>query len=63
MVLGLKQIMVLNFTLYAANNIYNGDDGSQIGFIASQSVNGVLSAWDTSTSASFGNNLGSIFGN
>lgn len=26
-----------NFTLYAANNIYNGDDGSTIGFIASAS--------------------------
>jgi hypothetical protein len=26
-----------NFTLYAANNIYNGDDGSSIGFIASAS--------------------------
>jgi len=26
-----------NFTLYAANNIYNGDDGSSIGFIASSS--------------------------
>jgi len=50
-----------NFTLYAANNIYNGDDGSQIGFIASQSVNGPLNLWDTSTSASFGNDQGSSF--
>jgi hypothetical protein len=52
-----------NFTLYAANNIYNGDDGSQIGFIASQSVNGALNIWDTSISASFSSNLGSAFGN
>jgi len=47
-----------NFTLYAANNIYNGDDGSQIGFIASQSVSGPLNIWDTSTSASLGSDLG-----
>jgi hypothetical protein len=52
-----------NFTLYAANNIYNGDDGSQIGFIASQSVSSPLNIWDTSISSSFGNNQGSAFGN
>jgi hypothetical protein len=46
------------FTLYAANNIYNGDDGSQIGFIASSSVTGDPSNWDTSVSASLGSNLG-----
>jgi hypothetical protein len=49
-----------DFTLYAANNIYNGNDGSQIGFIASQSVTGVsLTPWNTSTSASFGSEFGS----
>lgn len=49
-----------DFTLYAANNIYNGNDGSQIGFIASQSITGVsLTPWDTSISASFGNEFGS----
>jgi hypothetical protein len=47
-----------NFTLYAANNIYNGDDGSQIGFIASQSVSGPLNIWDTSISASLGSDFG-----
>jgi hypothetical protein len=47
-----------NFTLYAANNIYNGDDGSTIGFIASSSVNGNFSVWDTSTSASLGSDFG-----
>jgi len=51
-----------NFTLYAANNIYNGNDGSQIGFIASQSISSPLNIWDTSISASFGNNQGSAFG-
>ncbi len=51
-----------NFTLYAANNIYNGDDGSQIGFLASQSVAGPLNIWDTSISTSFGNDQGSAFG-
>jgi hypothetical protein len=47
-----------NFTLYAANNIYNGDDGSQIGFIASQSVSSPLNIWDTSISASLGSDFG-----
>jgi hypothetical protein len=47
-----------DFTLYAANNIYNGNDGSQIGFIASQSVSDSLNPWDTSTSASLGSDLG-----
>ena len=47
-----------DFTIYAANNIYNGDDGSQIGFITSASISDSLSPWDTSTSASLGSNLG-----
>jgi len=47
-----------NFTLYAANNIYNGDDGSQIGFIASSSTNGNIGVWDASTSASLGSKNG-----
>jgi hypothetical protein len=49
------------FTLYAANNIYNGDDGSQIGFLQSHSVAGTLASWDNSISASLGNNFGSPF--
>lgn len=52
-----------NFTLYAANNIYNGDDGYQIGFLQSQSVlGGNFNPWDTSISASFGSNFGSSIG-
>jgi hypothetical protein len=34
-----------NFTLYAANNIYNGNDGSTIGFIASSSINTSTAGW------------------
>jgi hypothetical protein len=48
-----------DFTLYAANNIYNGNDGSQIGFIASQSITGAdFSEWNTAISASFGSKFG-----
>ena len=50
-----------DFTLYAANNIYNGDDGYQIGFLQSQSVLGSnFNTWDTSISASLGSNFGSV---
>jgi len=42
-----------NFTLYAANNIYNGDDGSTIGFIASASVNTSVSNWTGGTTSYF----------
>jgi hypothetical protein len=49
------------FTLYAANNIYNGDDGSTIGFIASSSIAGVdLTDWVTSNDSYFGANGNSI---
>jgi hypothetical protein len=44
-----------NFTLYAADNIYNGDDGSTIGFIASSSIIGANPAnWTGSLTSSFG---------
>jgi hypothetical protein len=46
------------FTLYAANNIYNGDDGSSIGFIASSSyIDGLGGAnWAGGTDSYFGAN-------
>jgi hypothetical protein len=50
-----------SFTLYAANSIYNGDDGSTIGFIASSSIAGVdLTDWVTSNDSYFGANGNSI---
>jgi hypothetical protein len=42
-----------NFTLYAANNIYNGNDGSTIGFIASSSVNTSNSTWNAGATSYF----------
>lgn len=44
------------FTLYASNNIYNGDDGSTIGFIASSSVTSATSEtnWVNGTTSYFG---------
>jgi hypothetical protein len=42
-----------DFTLYAANSIYNGDDGSTIGFIASSSVNTSTSTWTGGTTSYF----------
>jgi len=49
------------FTLYAANSIYNGDDGSTIGFIASSSITGVdLTEWVSSNDSYFGANGNSI---
>ena len=42
-----------DFTLYAGNKIYNGNDGSQIGFIESSSVNINLPDWDTTTNSYF----------
>jgi hypothetical protein len=50
------------FTLYAADNIYNGDDGSTIGFIASSSLTNVTSGtnWVGGKSSYFGADLDSI---
>jgi hypothetical protein len=49
------------FTLYAANSIYNGDDGSTIGFIASSSIAGVdLTDWVSSNDSYFGANGNNI---
>jgi hypothetical protein len=47
-----------NWNLYAANNIYNGDDGSQLGFIASASLNTSSGPYAASVSASFGSDFG-----
>ena len=51
------------FTLYASNNIYNGDDGSTIGFIASSSyidAAGGTNWTQPSINSYFGANLDSI---
>ncbi|MDB4344524.1 hypothetical protein OAA18_00400 [bacterium] len=42
-----------NFTLYAGNKIYNGNDGSQIGFIESASVIIGSTDWDGATKSFF----------
>jgi hypothetical protein len=42
-----------DFILYAANNIYNGNDGSTIGFIASSSVNTITSTWNAGATSYF----------
>ena len=41
------------FTLYAGDNIYHGNDGSQIGFIASASDTFVGTDWDNATNSFF----------
>tara|TARA_B110000285_G_scaffold139249_1_gene155835 strand:+ start:848 stop:4546 length:3699 start_codon:yes stop_codon:yes gene_type:complete len=42
-----------NFTLYAGNNIYNGDDGNNIGFTGSASIVGDISGWTNSVVSYF----------
>ena len=42
-----------DFTLYAGDKIYNGNDGSQIGFIASSSDNFPGNDWDNATNSYF----------
>ena len=41
-------------TMFAGNSIYDGDDGSTIGWFASASVTGSVNVWDTSTVSLFG---------
>jgi hypothetical protein len=41
------------FTLYAANSFYNGDDGSMIGFEASASIITSVASWLSSTDSYF----------
>jgi hypothetical protein len=45
-----------DFVLYAANKIYNGDDGFIIGYTGSSTVNTVAAAWEAGTNAYFGAN-------
>jgi hypothetical protein len=45
-----------DFVLYAANKIYNGDDGFIIGYTGSSTVNTVAAAWAAGTNAYFGAN-------
>jgi len=52
-----------NFTLYAANNIYDGWDGSTIGFISSSSVNTSVGNWTGSTFSYFPSNTRANIGN
>ncbi len=51
-----------DFILYAANNIYNGDDGSTIGFIASSSVNTSTATWSAGTNSYFPSNARNTIG-
>jgi hypothetical protein len=45
-----------DFTLTAANSIYNGSTGTKIGFIASSSVNGDETYWETVNLSTFASN-------
>ena len=42
------------FEMYAANKIYNGADGTSIGYIASSSITSTYDGWANATSAYFG---------
>jgi hypothetical protein len=43
-----------DFTLYAANKIYNGDDGFIIGYTGSATASATAIAWESGTNAYFG---------
>ena len=43
-----------DFTLYAANKIYNGDDGFIIGYTGSSTASASPTAWESGTNAYFG---------
>jgi hypothetical protein len=45
-----------DFTLYAANKIYNGDDGFIIGYTGSATASATATAWESGTNAYFGAN-------
>ena len=54
------------YTLYASNNIYNGDDGSTIGFEASSSITASMThgnSWSTSGNSYFPSNNRNNIGN
>ena len=50
-----------NYTLYAKNSIYSGDDGNTIGFQASSSLN-VSTLWSASTVSYFASSSGTYVG-
>jgi hypothetical protein len=52
-----------NFTLYAANNIYDGWDGSTIGFISSSSVNTNVIDWINGNASYFPSDTRANIGN
>jgi len=43
-----------NFSLFAADKIYNGDDGFIVGYTGSATASAISSSWTTSTSSYFG---------
>lgn len=52
-----------DYTLYAANNIYSGSDGSTIGFIESSSITaGSDTAWNAGSLSFFGSNNPLVMG-
>jgi len=52
-----------NFTLYAGDSIYNGNDGSTIGFIASSSINTSTSTWNGGITSYFPSDSRNSIGN
>jgi hypothetical protein len=50
------------FEIFAKNKIYNGNDGTQIGFQSSSSITSTYDGWGISSRAYFGNPLSSIPG-
>lgn len=42
-----------DYNLYAGNKIYNGNDGYQIGYLASSSIAGTSGPWDSSINSNF----------
>ena len=51
-----------NIDLFAANKIYNGNDGTSLGYIASSSINNsnVSSSWVSGSISTFGRNIPSL---
>jgi hypothetical protein len=51
-----------DFVLYAANKIYNGDDGFIIGYTGSATASAVATAWENGTNSYFSGNGNLIIG-
>ena len=51
-----------NIDLFAANKIYNGNDGTSLGYIASSSINNsnVSSSWVSGSTSTFGRTISSL---